>query len=77
VTLVIGVNFFPEICRAAEEEDDIIHPSETFDDAVKFTLEPVQHFRELTCDNDYVVTKVSLVFTGCTSLVCEVVSVDE
>jgi hypothetical protein len=77
VTLVIGVNFLPEICRAAEEKDDIIHSPKTFDDAVEFSLEPVQHFRELTGDNDYVVTKVRLVLARCTGLVCEVVSVDK
>jgi hypothetical protein len=77
VTLVIGVNFFPEIRRAAEEEDDIIHSSETFDDAVDFLLKLVKDFREPAGDNNYIVAKISLIFTVDACFVCWVISINE
>jgi len=77
MTLVIRENFFPEILWATEEQDEVIELTHTFSYGHQFLLEHLQHFREATRDNNYIVVEVDLIFTSSTCFVRKEVCVNE
>ncbi len=77
MTLVIRENFFPEILWATEEKDEVIELTHAFSNGHQLFLEHLQHFREATRDNDYVIVEVDLIFTSSTGFVREVVGINE
>jgi hypothetical protein len=77
VTLVVRTDSLPEVGRAAEKQRDVIKVPDAAANVFKLTLKHYQDFRKPTGDNNYVITKVCLIFTCCTGLVCQVVSINE